>query len=440
MKAQSALGLAVLATVSCAIGVGLDRALLSESGASSAAAPGVGDSSEAIATLRAKLQEAESQVALLKDELKTAQAAAQGLGKSGKPSGEPPSPGVRGDDQALKARIKELEAALARAEGKLSPEELAAKIGDQKSAFAKAVAAKDARAAIAAMKALSALGEDGFPDLVSMWAEMEQKEWLGLNRMERQGWFENSNFFHWFLAEERAGVSPEVSPRLVSGAVMALAFMESDVPKRNQTFVNLLQRLGPPAALDPAEQSQRGRGFGPMGMQNNDPFRLALNMLTFSFRGAAPTQAPETTGILSKVSANNEMPSDVRVSALYGLAQSKSAEAQRALSEATYDSNPEVKEAAEMAQKQQQATVTGLFVTSVAPDSEGAKAGIPLGCIITQVNGQNVRNFFELMGNVRGASTETVPVTFVVNGSSRTVPMKANGNFGIQGNPVVAGE
>ena len=128
------------------------------------------------------------------------------------------------------------------------------------------------------------------------------------------------------------------------------------------------------------------------------------------------------------------MPADVRIQALRGLADDRTPDSNRAIENALYDSDPEVKKAAELAQMQSQATVAGMFVSSVSEDSIAAQAGIPVGAVVTQLNGQAVNDNRQLWMTYRAAEKDS-KITYVFNGATRTVTVKAGGNLGLRGAP-----
>jgi len=71
-----------------------------------------------------------------------------------------------------------------------------------------------------------------------------------------------------------------------------------------------------------------------------------------------------------------------------------------------------------------QTTATGAVVTQVEPDSPGAKAGLQVGDVITEIDGKTVSDSGELQVTVSGKQPGTkVTLTVLRNGKSMTVPV-----------------
>lgn len=71
-----------------------------------------------------------------------------------------------------------------------------------------------------------------------------------------------------------------------------------------------------------------------------------------------------------------------------------------------------------------QTTATGAVVTQVEPDSPGAKAGLQVGDVITEIDGQKVSDSGELQATVTAKQPGTkVTLTVLRNGKSMTVPV-----------------
>src|SRR5262249_49525163 len=85
----------------------------------------------------------------------------------------------------------------------------------------------------------------------------------------------------------------------------------------------------------------------------------------------------------------------------------------------TIDVTPEVQ------QRNNLPDASGALVNSVTPGSSAHRAGIPLGAVITALDGQKINSPAELAAAVRSTTGGEVEVTFVVDGqeSKKRLPL-----------------
>jgi membrane-associated protease RseP (regulator of RpoE activity) len=85
----------------------------------------------------------------------------------------------------------------------------------------------------------------------------------------------------------------------------------------------------------------------------------------------------------------------------------------------TIDVTPEVQ------QRNNLPDTAGALVNSVTPGSSAHRAGIPVGAVITALDGQRINSPLELAAAVRGATGGEVELTFIVDGqeSKKRLPL-----------------
>lgn len=365
---------------------------------------------------------------------------------------------------AARARLSKLQQELAMAKsGKLTDAEMAAKISEAKGRFALAVADRDADAAAKAMKELADLDERAFPELVAMWKEMEESNWLrerepegeagrGRGRGRRRGPGGRGNwaskpFFHWVLGESSLGLTSKMVEQLQSMAVMILSFMEADKGKLALTFSEFLGTLADPKELveeEPKEPAQagnrgrRGRRGGRRGRRGPWGNRYEGDLYRSTLSALSRIKAPKAAETLASVALNRNLPGDVRRMATRGLRGQEGPEVDSALSTLAADANEEVRSQAERANKMNQSPVSGVYVTRINQGSQAEQLGIPVGAIIVSFDGKPVTGERDLRRFSRETKKDTVVMGVYVNGTTLQKTINAKKRLGVDGDSVTA--
>lgn len=384
------------------------------------------------AELRRDIQDAQQRLSLLKEQLANQGKAGSKSRASKLTELEPINVEGKGLTE-LEKKIQELKAQLDGAiadRDKITDEEMAAKIKKLRAEFAKAMAEGRGQDALNVLAALAALDERAYPDLVKLWGEMHKAGWPGVGRRARMGMgWGNVDVFHWALtsAGQVKGIEADVLRAFQASSVFSLRFAEQDDAKRAATYNTFLASLPAPAPLT-AEQKQL-TGFRRFSLYQNDPYRATVAMVS-------RTNNAQSAQTLSGVISSREVPSDVKVAAVYGLVRQDDPAAEQALADAAADPDPEVKQAAELAQQQQSPPVSGYFVISVEAGSQAATKGIAPGAIIMTYNGQPIRGGRDMWILPQSAEAEDVNMTVYSGGQTLTVQVKSKEPLGIMGDMV----
>jgi len=431
---KAALTSSLLSTLCLVLGLGLGVAfgpsLSDGSGAGVAPEQGSDEAGAEIARLRSSLSKAEARIELLDERLRTQPTELSAAPVSSpKPSSIAAAPALSkksGESLALQARVTELEELLAKAkrgELELSDEDVKERVDSAQASFDKAFASKNGAAAIKAMGILAKLDERAFPALVALWDRMEKGKWLGLGWRRRNGWA-SASVFHWALSSSSLGAGDVTGKAFRRQAVWLLPWYEQDRAKRSATFAGFLSSLPDPKEREPGQRRRRGRWEAPQ-----DLFRGALGQL-------ARVAGPASSEALSRVARRFDLPSDVRATAVRGLARQTDRASMAILETARRDPAPEVRGAAELGLAKRDPAVDGWLITSVTPGSQAAKAGIEVGSIVVSYDGKPVRNDGDLNRLKRGARNRKVAIQ-AHKGALRSFTIQGGQTIGIDGEAVV---
>jgi len=436
MRTKTVLLGIVLPGISCAaamaFGAGIGGSALSGGGAA-VGSPHAAENSR----LRSALSTAEKKLAILEEEArirggtaKRTKEAAMPIALTGKKTAAQKTALYAELDARLAALTTEIQ--VARDKGpQLTPEQVAKTIAELKLRLGEAISTKDREAAINILAELARLGEGAFPDLVTAWAKLKDAGVIGgfgrgrgMGGMRDTMAWGSKDVFNWALSTSSLGVEGGVARKFQAIAVFSLRMFESDRDVRNKTYVSFLYKQNP-VPLTPEQLSATSRREQ-FRIALEDPYRGAL--MSISRR---PTS--ETLPYLTGVAGNAELPSDVRVTALNGLARDPSPEAQKAVQDAAYDQDPAVKQASAMAQIKSNPPATGYLIESVSADSQASQLGFKAGDIITTYNKVAIQGGRDLMMLPRQVTTETAPMTVYQGGKLSTFDMNPQKPIGING-------
>jgi len=307
---------------------------------------------------------------------------------------------------------------------KLSDAQVAERVEAARSSFGTALAGRDGAGAMAAMEQLAGLDKRSYPALVEMWQQMQKKKWLGLNKHQRRLWY-RAEVFHWALSGENLGVDGKQALRFKGLALRYMNWYEPDREKQAETYVKLLGSLELPAEPDAKAKKQLRRGWE----RNLDLYRGTVRQL-------ARVRGPEAGRLLGELAGNRKAPSDLRISALNGLANKGGREADFAIAEALRDPDPQVRHSAAMVKIRRAPPATGLLVTGTGRKSEARKLGIPAGAVMTSYGGRRVRNAKELQRMMRRSRGKTITVEVTRGGIITQYKVKGGRKLGLSAVPV----
>lgn len=339
-------------------------------------------------------------------------------------------PGEGAELTSLRGQIARLKSDIERAKNGeivLDQVEIAQRIAEIKAGFEKAKAAGDGDGMISALSELAKLGESAYPDVLKLWKQLNDSNWSGVGFRARfgMGWADK-DLFTWSLTSGALGVDAETARKFQGTAVMAYRRMETDATKRAQTYSVFLSNSPAPSPLTDAQKN--ATGFQRMMTMIEDPYRGAVMQVS-------RTNDPSSVTTLNKVLTDGEVPNDVKVVALTGLAKNDSPEAEQAIDDALNDPDPEIQEAADLAKKLSNPTVAGFFILTVS-DGQLKSAGVVPGDYLVTYNGAVVRGMRDLFVLPQSAETETVEVVISSGGSIKKVEVSTTDPLGITGDYV----
>jgi hypothetical protein len=378
--------------------------------------------------LRTDIREAQRRISLLEEKFRQAKKAQVTAAAVKKTTLLPKASAVDSPElAALKAKIaKALQdiKLLKGGELELNEEQIAARIAEIRKALEKALADSDGEGILSALAALAKLGEPAYPELIKIWKELNEAGWPGVGRRARfgMGWADK-DLYSWALTSKSLGVDSETTRKFQGSAVMALRFVEPNASKRVKTYSVFLSNQPAPAPLTKEQKSLTGMGrfFSLM----EDPYRGAVMQVS-------RTKDPESTGVLSGIVSDQDVPSDVKAMALTGLAKQDGAEAEQAIDSALSDPDEDVQKAAEMAKQLSNPPVSGFFIYTVG-DGPLKKQGVAPGDIMLTYNGATIHSMRDLFFLPGQAETETVEIQIYSGGQTKKLTVKTDEDLAVMG-------
>jgi PDZ domain-containing secreted protein len=143
---------------------------------------------------------------------------------------------------------------------------------------------------------------------------------------------------------------------------------------------------------------------------------------------------PSTVRYLADYLSSNTDNPDARKATILALVQKNTAAGWTAIEDAAKgDSDAGVKEAAQSALNQKNVPVAGVLITQVLPEYQAALAGIKVGDILTDYNGDRVKTMAELTAaKAKVAEGQTVQIV-VRRGENNLTLTLGSGMIGING-------
>jgi hypothetical protein len=388
--------------------------------------------SQELQKIREALAQAKSKIKRLEEGLELAHARGPSRKTSLLPTAAlPAGAGQSAKDLVAKlnSKISSLETDLAAERKKTAPlsdEDMAEKVRGIRDKFDDAFASKSGAEALKAMKELSKLDSRAYQTLVELWGQMEKSKWLGLGWRERRGWA-NADLFHWALKADGGPVSdPKLAADFRKQAVWLLGWYEEDSAKKAETYSAFLATLPLPGELT-EEQKKKRRGR--RGMQaDNDLYRSSLRSLS-----RIPSSA--TAQLLASLVNNSQAPSDIRLTAVRGLARQRDESSHLALKQAANDPDPLIRRTAELGLLRRDPPIRGYLITDVTKGSQAAGLGIEAGSIIVGSNGKTMTSSRDLFQSIYSSKTDVV-VSVYKNGAVQTYTFKGGQRLGVDGEDV----
>lgn len=332
----------------------------------------------------------------------------------------------------LNERIADLEVELAAEKKKTAPltdEEMAAKIRELRDKFDDAFAKKDGAAAVQAMREMAKLDSRAFKARVELWGQMEKNKWFGLDWRGTRGW-STDELLHWALKPDGMKLDdPKLAADFRKTAVWRLGFSQEEPAKKAKTLASFLGTLPLPTELTDEQKKarRRRRGWKP----DDDLYRASL-------RNIARIPSEESAQILTGLVNNSAAPSDVRLTAVRGLARQKDDASLQALKYAANDGDPEIRKTAEVGLVRRNPPIQGYLITDVTKNSQAAGLGLEAGSIITGADGKTMKpnDIFQKIYR----SKEPVMVSVYKNGVVQTYKFKGGQRLGVNGEEVKPAE
>ncbi|MCF6227547.1 MAG: HEAT repeat domain-containing protein [Planctomycetes bacterium] len=256
--------------------------------------------------------------------------------------------------------------------GFLTPEELEARRTELRSSFDVAIAGKDKKVAMDALKELQKLGPKFFKEAIEMWNVMAAdygsgENWgkgtgeLGMSMMEFVSLVPNFEMIAAALS------NPNADPTFRASMLFGLAWRtEEDAGKRTELAGNVL--------LSGSNNEARG-----------------------AIQALGSIKDPSSVRYLSDYISSNTDNAESRADAVRALQRKDTPEAWAAIEDAANnDTDPKVKKAASDALATKNVAVAGLLINWVGEDGQASLVGIKLGDIMTKYNGQTIRKVSDI--------------------------------------------
>lgn len=296
----------------------------------------------------------------------------------------------------------------------LSPEEIQARMKDGEERFKRAFDGKDKQALMKALGDLQKLGPSAYDKCIELWLIAAEDFGLGEN---------------WGKGPNTLGLNFQEYVSLINNFEL-IKYGVTDSKVSDAFKINSLYGL-PWWTSEPSASRAKLAGDA------------LLNSTGYTSQAAIEALRdipdPGTVRYLSDYLGKNADNAEARKSAIRVLAQKNTPEGWAAIEKAAAsDSDEGVRQAAKQAQLTRNPKATGVMITWVDPNGQGAVAGIRVGDIMTSYNGRPVK----VLGDINEAKKtvlegESAPVR-IVRGDETLELTLASGQIGINGVAVTA--
>lgn len=296
----------------------------------------------------------------------------------------------------------------------LSPEEIAARMKDGEERFRRAFEGKDKQALMKAMADLQKLGPSAYDKCIELWLIAAEDFGLGEN---------------WGKGANTMGLNFQEYVSLISNFEL-VKYGVTD-PKVTESFkINSLYGL-PWWTSEPG--SQRAKLAGDALLNSTGYTSVA------AIEALKDIPDPSSVRYLSDYLSKNADNADARKQAILVLTQKNTPEGWAAIEKAAAsDADESVRQAAKQAQLTRNPKATGVMITWVDANGQGAVAGIKVGDIMTSYNGKPIKTLGDINEAKKTvAAGESAPVK-IVRGDETLELTLAPGQIGINGVAVTA--
>ncbi len=295
----------------------------------------------------------------------------------------------------------------------LSPEEIQARMKDGEDRFRRAMDGKDKQGVMKALADLQKLGPTAYEKCIEMWQLASEDYGTGEN---------------WGKGPNTLGLNMQEYVSLISNfELIKYGITEG----KNEGFkINALYGLEW-RANEPAADRAKLAGDALMNSQGYTA-QAAIQALS-----GIPD--PSSTRYLSDYLSKNADNAEARKTAIQVLAQKNTPEGWAAIDKAAAsDSDESVREAAKQASLVRNPKATGVMITWVDANGQGALAGIKVGDIMISYNGKVIKQLSDINEAKKSvAAGESAPVK-IVRGETTLELTLASGMIGINGTAVTA--
>jgi hypothetical protein len=295
----------------------------------------------------------------------------------------------------------------------LSAEEIQARMKDGEERFRRGLEGKDKQAVMKALADLQKLGPAAYDKCIELWQLASEDYGTGEN---------------WGKGPNTLGLNMQEYVSLISNFEL-IKYGITD--GKNEGFkINALYGLEW-RANEPAAERAKLAGDALLNSQGYTA-QAAIQALS-----GIPD--PSSTRYLSDYLSKNADNPDARKTAIQVLAQKNTPEGWAAIDKAAAsDSDESVREAARQASLVRNPKATGVMITWVDANGQGALAGIKVGDIMTSYNGKVIRQLSDINEAKKSvAAGESAPVK-IVRGEATLELTLAPGQIGINGVAVTA--
>lgn len=295
----------------------------------------------------------------------------------------------------------------------LTPEEIQARMKDGEERFRRGLEGKDKQAVMKALADLQKLGPTAYEKCIEMWQLASEDYGTGEN---------------WGKGPNTLGLNMQEYVSLISNfELIKYGITEG----KNEGFkINALYGLEW-RANEPAADRAKLAGDALMNSQGYTA-QAAIQALS-----GIPD--PSSTRYLSDYLSRNADNAEARKTAIQVLAQKNTPEGWAAIDKAAAsDSDESVREAAKQASLVRNPKATGVMITWVDANGQGALAGIKVGDIMISYNGKVIKQLQDINEAKKSvAAGESAPVK-IVRGETTLELTLASGMIGINGVAVTA--
>lgn len=311
--------------------------------------------------------------------------------------------------QELQAELGVKEAALASLAAKvqetaggrteLGKDEVATKGLEIRARFEAALAKKDGKGVLAALKALLSLGKDGYPLAAELWLKVHEDfnggNSLGLSYPQYYQSLGDPGFCRWAIREDGAALPVKL-------------FAVGGMPWVDQ---------------------EGAAAFLAASLEFNREPSVLLHMAS----QLGELSNPETAPVVLAWAQNTSLDAKVRGEFVAALGSFDTPEARQALAVLATDPDPLIRSSAKVAGILQNPPAQGMVLTTVTAESQAAAAGLQRGDLLISYNGQVPSSWEALVALIgRSDPQATIPIQFYRDGALQTVTVKG-GRVGITG-------